>query len=134
MLMAVGIQTGAVMFGVVVALIFGGLPSAQSFLMGGAAAVVPNVVFAVYLTLKTLSKPSSESYLAAFVVGELVKVGCVIAALGLIVKYAPNASWFEVILGLIVGLKSQMLGLWFSGDRTDRVIRQAEQAKAQAKA
>jgi ATP synthase protein I len=127
MWVAVGIQTLAVLVGMMLAAVIGGVSSAGWWLAGGAAAVLPNVLFAWRLARQKNKPP--ESYIVAFFLGEFLKIGLTIAALGLIVKYLPGASWLEVILGLIVGLKAQMLGLWFTGDRSDRVIREAEEAK-----
>ncbi len=127
MWVAVGIQTLAVLVGMMLAAVIGGLSSAMWWLAGGAAAVLPNVLFAWRLSSQKNKPP--ESYIVAFFLGEFLKIGLTIAALGLIVKYLPGASWLEVILGLIVGLKAQMFGLWFTGDRSDRVIREAEEAK-----
>jgi ATP synthase protein I len=127
MWVAVGLQTLAVLIGMVCAGLIGGFQSLLWLGAGGAAAVVPNVLFAWRLSRQKNKPP--ESYIVAFFLGEFLKVGLVIACLGLIVKYLPNASWLEVILGLILGLKAQLLGLWFTGDRSDRVIREAEEAK-----
>jgi ATP synthase protein I len=127
MWVAVGLQTLAVLIGMILAGLLGGQVSASSWLAGGAAAVLPNALFAWRLTRQKNKPP--ESYIVAFFLGEFLKIGLTIAALGLIVKYLPQASWLEVLLGLIVGLKAQLFGLWFTGDRTNKVIREAEEAK-----
>jgi hypothetical protein len=49
----------------------------------------------------------------------------------LILKFVPNANWLAVMIGFVVGLKAQIFALWFNGDRTDRVIKEA-QVKQQA--
>ncbi len=130
MWVGVGFQALAVLIGAVVTGLVGGFQSALWWLAGGAAAVVPNVIFAWRLS-RQKNKPM-ESYITAFFFGEFLKIGLTIAALGLIGKYLPGASWLEVILGLIVGLKAQMFALWFTGDRTDKVILEAQEAKEHA--
>jgi ATP synthase protein I len=125
----VGIQIVAVSIAALIALASSGGWSAQSLLMGGLAAVVPNALFAMRLSANKGKQP--ESYIVTFFLGEFVKVGLTIAALGLIVKFVPQASTVEVIVGLVIGLKSSIFGLWFTGDRTDQVIRQAQANKEQ---
>ncbi len=127
---AVLLQTVAVLIGAGLAWAIGGRFSAWCFLLGGAAAVVPNALFALRLATRRDQRP--EAFISAFFFGEFIKVGLSIASLGAIVKFQPDASWFEVILGLIVGLKAQLFALWLTGDRSDRVIREAEQARLSA--
>lgn len=125
----VGIQTVAVALAALAAFFISGSWGAQSLLMGGVAAVVPNALFAMRLSANQGKQP--ESYIVTFFLGEFIKVGLTIVAIALIVKFVPQASTVEVLVGLVVGLKSSIFGLWFTGDRSDRVIRQAQADKEQ---
>ncbi len=130
MLIAVGLQTIAVLVGILIAALVGGSHSAWSFFLGGAAGVVPNALFAFRLSRHTGRSP--ESYPVVFFLGEFTKIGLTIGAIGLILKFAPDTNWLAAMTGLIVGLKAQLFGLWFTGDRTGRVIREAQAAKEKA--
>jgi ATP synthase protein I len=130
MFMAVGLQTLAVFVGILIAALVGGSHAAWSLFLGGAAGVVPNALFAFRLSRHKGRSP--ESYPVVFFLGEFTKIGLTIFAFGLILKFAPDASWLAVMIGFVVGLKAQIFALWFDGDRTDRVIKEAEAAKQQA--
>jgi ATP synthase protein I len=131
MLVTVGLQTAVVLISVLIAWIASGSHSAWSLFLGGAAGVVPNALFALRLARHQGKSP--ESYPVVFFLGEFTKIFLTIAAFGLIIKFQPNSNWLAVMIGLIVGLKVQLFGLWFTGDRTDRVIREAEQKLAEQK-
>jgi ATP synthase protein I len=132
MLIAVGLQTLAVLIGILIAALVGGSHAAWSLFLGGAAGVVPNALFAFRLSRHKGRSP--ESYPTVFFLGEFTKIGLTIFAFGLILKYAPDTNWLAAMIGFIVGLKAQLFALWFGGDRTDKVVQEAIAAKKQADA
>jgi hypothetical protein len=62
-----------------------------------------------------------------FVAGELLKILLTMGMLGWVVKTQANIQWLPMLLGLIVGLKAPLFSLWFSGDRSDRIVREAQE-------
>jgi F0F1-type ATP synthase assembly protein I len=135
MLIAVGLQVLAVFVGAVMAWIVGGSANggayAWYFFLGGASATLPSALFAWRLS-RHRNKPA-ESYPVVFVAGELLKILLTMGMLGWVVKTQANIQWLPMLLGLIVGLKAPLFSLWFSGDRSDRIVREAQERVEQEK-
>lgn len=111
MLAAVGLQIAAV---AVLAVFFGvwaGWESARSVVLGGAAAIIPNALFALRLTLHRNRPP--ESYPVVFFLWDFVKIGLTIALLFWIVKTQSNIQWLALLLGLIVALQAPLFAMAF---------------------
>ena len=124
MLVVVALQVIAVVLGALVAWASNDWPVAKFFLFGGAAAVIPNALFALRLS-KHQAKPA-ESYPLVFFFGALIKIVLTVGLLGLVVKTQSDIRWLPLLLGLIVGLKAPLFALWFTGDRTTDLIVQAQ--------
>jgi ATP synthase protein I len=90
--------------------------AAASAALGGFACVVPNALFAARLAMAARrarrdSDPNvgAGRQLAAFFVGEFVKIGATIGLLGLIMWSVPNLVWLALIIAVIAVLKSPLL-------------------------
>jgi ATP synthase protein I len=94
-----------VSFGVaLIAYALGGANAALSALLGGAACVVPNALFALRLTWQARRPGGAD--VATFLIGEVVKLGLTIALLLTIVLQYRDLNWLAFIAGLIAALKS----------------------------
>lgn len=80
---------------------------AVSALLGGAATVLPNFLFA--LRLYALSKRPGAAYAANFFLGEFVKVAATIALLVFIVKTYTDLHWPAMLIGLGLALQAGFL-------------------------
>jgi len=92
-----------------VAGLLGGPHAAISALLGGAACVVPNGLFALKLAAAA-RRPQGTSP-AVFLVGEFVKVVSTLALLGLVVAFYKDLVWLALLASVIVVLKSYVLTL-----------------------
>ncbi len=80
--------------------------SATSVLLGGAAAVIPNGLFALRLAAHRNRSP--ESYPVVFFLGEFAKIGLTIALLAAVVRWHPEVRPLALLLGLIAALKAPL--------------------------
>jgi len=92
-----------------VAGLLGGSHAAISALLGGAACVVPNGLFALKLAAAA-RRPQGTSP-AVFLVGEFVKVVSTLVLLGLVVALYKDLVWLALLASVIVVLKSYVLTL-----------------------
>jgi ATP synthase protein I len=115
MFVAVGLQVlASLVFGLVALALFG-YTSALSLGLGGAAAFIPNALFALRLTMHTGKSP--ESYPVVFFLGEFAKIALTIALLVAVVKSYDELHWPSLLVGLIVSLKAPLFALWLTGNR-----------------
>lgn len=118
MFIAVGLQFAAVAVLALAAGVLTGWYSAGFVVLGGAAAIIPNALFA--LRLAAQRGRSAESYPAVFFLGEFAKIGLTIALLALIAKTVDGVRWLPLLLGLIVALKAPLFALlWARDGRND---------------
>jgi ATP synthase protein I len=89
--------------------LFGGPHAAISALLGGAACVVPNGLFALRLAAAA-RRPRGTSP-AVFLIGEFVKIVSTLGLLALVVATYANLVWPALIVSIIVVLKSYVLAL-----------------------
>ena len=85
--------------------------SARFVVLGGAAAIIPNSLFA--LRLASHRGRSAESYPVVFFLGEFAKIGLTVGLLAAINKWLGPVEWLPLLLGLIVALKAPLFALWF---------------------
>ncbi len=85
---------------------------AVSVFVGGAAAAIPNGLFA--LRLAAHKNRSAESYPVVFFLSEFAKIGLTIAALAVAYKWLPNVSGAGLLLGFVVALKAPMFVFFLS--------------------
>jgi ATP synthase protein I len=103
----VGLQILATLVVALCAWPLGGVGAAVSALLGGAACVVPNALFALRLE-RAARRPQGTSA-DVFFVGELLKIGSTIAALLLIAWAWSDVVWLALIVAVIAALKSTLL-------------------------
>jgi ATP synthase protein I len=78
---------------------------AVSAALGGAAVVVPNLLFA--LTLWAAAR-SGKASVARFFVGEFIKVAATLALLVIVAGAYRDLHWLALLAGLIVALKANL--------------------------
>ena len=83
-----------------------GLHGAVSAALGGAAIVVPNLLFALSLWAAALSGRAS---VARFFVGEFIKVAATLALLVIVAGAYRDLHWLALLAGLIVALKANLI-------------------------
>jgi ATP synthase protein I len=109
--MAVLLQIGAVLVLALGAALVSGWSSAWYVVLGGAAAIVPNGLFALRLALHQGRSP--ESYPVVFFLGQFAKIGLTVALLAAIHKWLGPLQWLPLLLGLIVALKAPLFALLY---------------------
>lgn len=112
MLIAVGLQIASIAIVALAAILLADQQSALFVVLGGAAAIVPNGLFAFRLALHRGKAP--ESYPVVFFLGEFVKIGLTVAILFWIVKTFDGIRWLPLLIGLIVALKMPLFALMFT--------------------
>lgn len=111
MFRVVGLQILATAIVALTAWPFGGGAAAISALLGGAACFVPNGLFA--LRLATAGRRPQGPSVAAFFVGEFVKMGSTVGLLVLVAWLYRDVVWLALIIAVIAALKSYLIAfLW----------------------
>jgi ATP synthase protein I len=105
----VGLQILATLIVALLAWPLGGAKAAVSALLGGAACVVPNALFALRLALAARRPQGTD--MAVFFVGEFVKIGSTAALLALVAWAWKDVVWLALIVAVIAALKSYLIAL-----------------------
>lgn len=112
MFAAVGSQVVVVMALTLLTGALFGWSSARDVALGGAAAILPNGLFALRLAIHRNRAP--ESYPVVFFLGEFFKIGLTVALLALAVQQVADLQWLALLVGLIAAVKAPLVwGLWF---------------------
>lgn len=74
------------------------------------AAILPNLFFAVRLSMVN-SRPGA-SYAANFFIGEFLKIAATIGILAIAIKGYPEMHWPSLLIGLAVVLHAGFLAFW----------------------
>jgi len=82
-----------------------GLHGAVSAGLGGAAIVIPNLLFALSLWAAARSGRASA---AGFLVGEFIKVAATLALLVIVAGAYRDLHWLALLAGLILALKANL--------------------------
>lgn len=90
--------------------IWKGEAAGGSLFYGGAAVALPNVLLALWLTLRV--RRAGGAGVVAMFAGELLKLCGTVALLLVVVETKPLLSWPALIVGVIAALKAQWLALW----------------------
>ena len=114
MFAAVGLQVASVFLAGLIAAGMSDWTSAKFLVLGGAAATIPNALFALRLAIHK-GKPA-ESYPVVFFLGEFVKIGLTLGLLALIIHRYADIRWLAMIVGLIVALKAPLFALLIARD------------------
>ena len=110
---AIGLQVAAVAVLALVAWAVSDGSSAWFLVLGGAAAILPNGLFALRLMLHRKRAP--ESYPVVFFLGDAIKILMTVGLLGLIVKTQDGIRWLPLLIGFIVALKAPLFALLVTG-------------------
>jgi ATP synthase protein I len=94
-----------------------GWESASYVALGAVVVIIPNAIFAFRLSMHQGRTP--ESYPVVFFMGEFLKIGLIVAGLGLIVKYLPGAHWLPLLIGMIVALKAPIFSVFLNGQANE---------------
>jgi ATP synthase protein I len=89
----------------VLAWLWVGLHGAVSAGLGGAAVVIPNLLFALSLWAAARSGRAS---VAGFFVGEFIKVAATLALLVIVAGAYRDLHWLALLAGLFVALKANL--------------------------
>jgi len=109
MFFAVGLQVATVaVLGLLTGLFFD-WNSAESLVLGGVAAIIPNGLFA--LRLAANRGRTAESYPVVFFLGEFAKIGLTVALIALIVRLVESLNWLAMLIGLIAALQVPLFAL-----------------------
>ena len=107
MLRTVSLQIVLVIVVAALGSLYWGAPGARDILLGGLACAVPNVLFARLLT--RAGKQSSQAFVAAFLLGEFLKLALTLFCLMAIVRWLTPAHWEALLLGIITALHAPWL-------------------------
>ena len=105
MFRAVFHQSVATLLAAGLAGILAGWHGAASAGLGGAAIVVPNLMFA--LSLWAAAK-SGRASVARFFVGEMIKVAATLALLAIVAGAYRELNWLALLAGLFLALKANL--------------------------
>lgn len=100
------LQFCATLAAAAISAVFFGVTGAVSAALAGLACVVPNALFALRLTL--VAKKSGVPSVAAFFVGEVVKVLTIVGLLVLIHAMYDDLHWGALLIGMILALKANL--------------------------
>ena len=117
MLTAILLQLASVAILAPGAWIFIDATSAYYLVLGAMAAIIPNALFALRLTLNRGKSP--ESYPVVFFLGEFLKLGLTLGLLMAAIRYGGGSGngqeepvrWLALLIGLIVALKMPLFAL-----------------------
>ena len=115
--MAVLLQISSVLVLALGAALLSGWTSAWNVVLGGAAAIIPNSLFALRLAFHRGRSP--ESYPVVFFLGQFAKIGLTVALLAAIHRWLGPLQWLPLLLGLIVALKAPLFALLYVRSQPD---------------
>jgi ATP synthase protein I len=110
MLKAVWIQFGAALITAVAAGWIVGVRGLVSVGLAGVACILPNLFFAIRLTV--LRDRPGRSYVANFFVGEFLKVAATVGLLAIAIKGYPEMHWPSFMIGFAIVLHAGFIAFW----------------------
>ena len=99
MLKTVGLQVALVLVAAACGGLYWGALGARDILLGGFACVLPNLLFARLLA--QAGRRSPGTFVAAFLVGEFIKLALTVATLLAIVIWVKPACWAALLVGIV---------------------------------
>ena len=111
MLKTVGLQVALVLVAAACGGLYWGALGARDILLGGFACVLPNLLFARLLA--RAGRQSSQAFVAAFLLGEFLKLALTLFCLMAIVRWLTPAHWEALLLGIIAALHAPWLQVFF---------------------
>ncbi len=110
MLKAILLQIGAAFITAIGAGAIVGTRGLISVGFAALAAIVPNLLFAIRLTM--VNNRQSASYAANFFIGEFLKIAATIGILAIAIKGYPEMHWPSLLIGLAVVLHAGFIAFW----------------------
>ncbi len=110
MLRAIYLQFGAALITAIGAGVIVGTRGLVSVGLASIACILPNLFFAVRLTM--LSHRPGASYAANFFVGEFLKIGATIGLLAIAIKGYPEVHWPSLLIGFAIVLHAGFIAFW----------------------
>jgi len=110
MLKAIYIQLGAALITAVLAGAIVGMRGLVSVGFAALAAILPNLFFAIRLTM--LKNRPEASFAANFFIGEFLKIAATIGILAIAIKGYPEMHWPSLLIGLAIVLHAGFLAFW----------------------
>ncbi|MCL2524430.1 MAG: ATP synthase subunit I [Betaproteobacteria bacterium] len=110
MFKAIYLQFGAAVITAIGAGVIVGVRGAVSVGLAALAAVLPNLLFAVRLSM--MSNRPGVSYAANFFIGEFLKIGATIGLLAIAVKGYPEMHWPSLLIGFAIVLHAGFIAFW----------------------
>ncbi len=110
MLRAIYLQFGAALITAIGAGVIVGTRGLVSVGLAAVACIIPNLFFAVRLTM--MSNRPGASYAANFFVGEFLKVGATIGLLAIAIKGYPEVHWPSLLIGFAIVLHAGFIAFW----------------------
>jgi ATP synthase protein I len=104
----VGWQLAGVLLLALLALLIRGTLSGFSVLMGGVAYVLPNLVF-VWRVFRYAGASQMDKFMAAFFIGEMLKLFLAAILFLMIVKYLPHS-----LLSVLIGFVGAIVSFWIA--------------------
>lgn len=107
MLKTVSVQSLLVGVTAAIGILYWGVPGGRDILLGGMACIIPNMLFARMLW--RVGRRSSQVFVTAFLVGEILKLALTLLFLMAIVRWLTPTHWGAVLLGIIIALQAPWL-------------------------
>ena len=104
------IQVAATAIAALACGILAGWRGGVSAILGGAACVLPNFLFA--LRLASIARRRGASYPANFFAGEFVKVAATVGVLYLVAARFADLHWPSMLVGMVLALQAGFLAFW----------------------
>ncbi|MCE1238858.1 MAG: ATP synthase subunit I [Azonexaceae bacterium] len=110
MFKAIYLQCGAAAITAIVAGAMIGIRGFVSVGVAALAAILPNLFFAIRLTM--LKARPDASYAANFFIGEFLKIAATVGILAIAIKGYPEMHWPSLLIGLAIVLHAGFLAFW----------------------
>lgn len=107
---AIILQVGAALITAIGAGLITGTRGLVSVGIAAAAAIIPNLLFAIRLTM--VNNRANASYAANFFVGEFLKIAATIGILAIAIAGYPAMHWPSLLIGLAVVLHAGFIAFW----------------------
>ncbi|MDR0577302.1 MAG: ATP synthase subunit I [Candidatus Accumulibacter sp.] len=110
MFRAILLQTAVAMLAVVLGGLIVGARGGISAALGGVACILPNLLFA--LCLNSAGGRRHASFVAGFLLGELVKLVIIVGLLFFIAREYADLHWPSLLIGLAFATQAMFLAFW----------------------
>ncbi|MDX9706120.1 MAG: ATP synthase subunit I [Azospira sp.] len=110
MFRAISLQIGASIVVTALAGLLVGTVGAVSAALGAVASVLPNLLFALRLSI--VARRPGANYPVNFFFGEFVKIAATIGILAIAIKGYADLHWPSMLIALVVASQASFLAFW----------------------